>query len=237
VRAGTLTTLLSRPLGVSEAINPEAATGGEDAETLDRARDNAPLTVLTLERAVSILDYANFARAFAGIDKAHALWIPAGPARGVFLTIAGVDGAEVPEDSDTFVNLSDALATYGDPLVPLRMVNYLDARFRCALSVKVLGEFEVDPVLAAVDAALREHVGFAARRFGQPVSVDEVAAVGQAVSGVEAVHVRQLYRAGDAPDMVPRLFALLPVASLTDLPDPAELLTLADDPLELEVLP
>lgn len=237
VRAGTLTTLLSRPLGLSEAMNPEAATGGEDAEPLDRARDNAPLTVLTLDRAVSIMDYANFARAFAGIDKAHALWIPAGPARGVLLTIAGVDGAAVPEDSDTFVNLSDALTAYGDPRVPLRMVNYLDVRFRCALSVKVLAGFEVDPVLAAVDAALREHFGFATRRFGQPVSVDEVAAVGQAVSGVEAVHVRQLYRAGDPPGMAPRLFALLPVASLTDLPDPAQLLTLADDPLDLEILP
>ena len=83
VGAGKLSTLLSRPLGVAEVINPTAANGGEDAETLARARDNAPLTVLTLERAVSIDDYTNFARAFAGIDKAQALWIPSGPARGV----------------------------------------------------------------------------------------------------------------------------------------------------------
>ncbi|MEN8175229.1 MAG: hypothetical protein ABFS23_05670, partial [Pseudomonadota bacterium] len=52
VPAATLTTLLSRPLGVSTVSNPEPATGGEDAESLDRARDNAPLTVLTLDRAV-----------------------------------------------------------------------------------------------------------------------------------------------------------------------------------------
>ncbi|MCB1938937.1 MAG: hypothetical protein KDE64_07020, partial [Rhodocyclaceae bacterium] len=41
--AGKLTTLLSRPLGVTGATNPAPATGGEDAETLARARDNAPL--------------------------------------------------------------------------------------------------------------------------------------------------------------------------------------------------
>lgn len=237
VAANKITTLLSRPLGVTEAMNPSPATGGEDAETLTRARDNAPLTVLTLERAVSIDDYANFARAFAGIDKAHALWIPAGPARGVLLTIAGVDGAEVPGSSDTFTHLADALATYGDPLVPLRMLNFLDARFRCRLSIKVLAAFEIDPVLAAVDAALRDHFSFAQRAFGQTVSVDEVAAVAQAVNGVEAVHVTRLHRTDTPPKVVPRLFAVLPVPSLTTLPQPAELLTLDNAPIELEVLP
>jgi hypothetical protein len=237
VAAGKLTTLLSRPLGVGGATNPEAATGGEDAEPLDRARDNAPLTVLTLDRAVSIDDYANFARAFAGIDKAHALWIPAGPAQGVFLTIAGVDGAEVPDTSDTYAFLREALATYGDPLVPLRLSNFLDARFRCQLAVKVLADFTQDAVLAAVDEALRVHFSFPNRRFGQAVSVDEVAAVAHRVRGVEAAHVTRLYRVGTFVFFAPRLFATLPVASLTSAPTPAELLTLADDGLDVEVLP
>lgn len=237
VAAGKLTTLLSRPLGVSEAVNPVAATGGEDAESLDRARQNAPITVLTLDRAVSIADYANFAHAFAGIDKAHALWIPAGPAYGVLLTIAGVDGAEVPEPSDTYRHLRDALRSQGDPLVPLRMLNYRDVRFRCSLAVKVLATHEPEPVLTAVDVALRTRFCFGARRFGQPVSVDEVAATAQAVNGVEAVHVTRLQRTDAAGPFSPRLFAKLPVASLTMLPEAAELLTLADDAVELELLP
>lgn len=237
VAAGKLTTLLSRPLGVSEAVNPVAASGGEDAETMDRARQNAPLTVLTLDRAVSIADYANFARAFAGIDKAHALWIPAGPAYGVLLTIAGVDGVAVPESSDTYRHLRDALRSQGDPLVPLRLLNYRDVRFRCGLAVKVLATHETLPVLAAVDAALRKHFSFGARRFGQSVSVDEVAATAQSVSGVEAVHVTRLQRSDAGVPFSPRLFAMLPVASLTLLPEAAELLTLADEAVELEALP
>ena len=237
VAAGQLTTLLSRPLGVSEVVNPEPATGGEDGELLERARENAPLTVLTLERAVSITDYASFARAFAGIDKAHALWIPAGPAQGVFLTIAGVDGAVVPPSGATFASLGAALRSHGDALVPLHLHNHLGVRFRVRLSVKVLASHEIDPVLQALEAALRAHFSFARRQFGQTVSVDEVAAVAQAVAGVQAVHVTRLHRVGQAPGLLPRLFAALPVASLTGQPLPAELLTLADEPVELEVMP
>lgn len=236
VAAGKLTTLLARPLGVTEVVNPAPATGGEDAESLTQARRNAPLTVLTLDRAVSIDDYANFARTFAGIAKADALWIPAGPARGVFLSIAGVDGVSVPEASDTYVFLREALSTYGDPLVPLHIVNYRDARLRCRLSVKVLEAFDNQAVLAAVNATLRGCFSFAQRDFGQNVSMDEVAAVAQGVPGVAAVQVTLLYRQGQPPTVVPRVFAARPVPTLVGLPLAAELLTLADMPVELEVM-
>ena len=234
--SGKLATLLSRPLGVSEVVNPEPATGGEDAETLDKARDNAPLTVLTLDRAVSIADYTNFSRAFAGIDKAHALWIPAGPARGVFVTIAGVEGAEVPVGSTTYSNLLTALTDYGDPLMPIRLANYTDARFHARIAVLVDDAYEEEKVLDAVNTALTGHFSFAERAFGQTVSVDEVAAVAKAVDGVIAVHVSQLYRDGQAATLNARLFATLPTASLTGLPDAAELLTLANEGIQLEVL-
>ena len=36
VGAGTITTLMDRPLGVSGVINPQAATGGQDAQSVDR---------------------------------------------------------------------------------------------------------------------------------------------------------------------------------------------------------
>ncbi len=239
VAADTLTTLLSRPLGVSGVRNPEAASGGEDPETFVRARENAPLTVLTLDRAVSVKDYADFARAFAGIDKAHALWVPAGPGRGVFLTVAGVDGAAVPAGTDTHQNLQAALKSLGDPLVPVRVASYRPAVFRLRLAAKVAGDCKTDTVLDAVERALREAFGFGARAFGQGVSLDEVVAVAHAVSGVEAVHVSRLYRA----DLrfrrwrQQRLSAALPVASLEALPEAAELLTLAEGPLELDALP
>jgi len=237
VAAGTLTTLLSRPLGVTGASNPEPAGGGEDPETQARARVNAPLTVLTLERAVSIQDYRDFARAFAGIAKAHALWVPSGPARGVFLTLAGEEGSAVAASSDTSRNLLAALRSYGDPLLPLTLASYREARFRLRLAVKVLADADSERVMAAVEARLRAAFAFEVRNFGQGVSVDEVAAAAQAVAGVEAVHVAELHRSDRLlPKFVPRLFAELPVASVGAAPLAAELLTLDPAPLVLEAM-
>ena len=233
---GKLTTLLSRPPGVSEVTNPSPATGGEDPETLDQARDNAPLTVLTLDRAVSIVDYANFARAFAGIDKAHALWIPSGPARGVFVTVAGIGGASVPATSKTHNSLLDALTTYGDPLMPIRLADYRDARFQLRIAVLVDAAFEQASVLDAVGDTLSAHFAFARRDFGQTVSIDEVAAVAQGVSGVVALHVRSLHRVGQSAKANARLFAQLPVATIDGLPLAAEMLTPADDGIVVEVM-
>ena len=49
-----ITTLVDRPVGVSGVTNPQAASGGQDAQTIDEIRANAPLSVLTLGRAVSL---------------------------------------------------------------------------------------------------------------------------------------------------------------------------------------
>jgi predicted phage baseplate assembly protein len=240
VGAATLTTLLSRPLGVEAATNPVSATGGEDPEPLAHARDNAPLTVRTLDRAVSVEDYADYSRAFAGIDKAHAVWVPAGPARGMFVTVAGVGGAKVGLlTTETGGRLLDSLRTYGDPLMPIRVENHRPITFRTRLAVKVDEAHVRDLVLAAVEVALREHFSFDKRDFGQGVTVDEVAAAAHRVDGVLAAHVVHLYREapGVVPALEPRLSASLPVVSLNAAPTPAELLTLSAAPLELGVMP
>ncbi len=238
--AGRLTTLLSRPLGVSGVHHPVPAEGGQDPEPRDRARINAPLTVRTLDRVVSVRDYRDFARGFAGIAKAHAAWIPVGPARGVYLTVAGEAGASVSDAISR--KLLRALHEFGDPLMPLQLVSHRAITFRLRLLVKVAPDAEQVLVLPAVVAALRNAYGFEQRDFGQGVSIDQVAAIAQAVPGVAAVHVAALYPSppasgAPAPSLEPRLFAALPQASLTEVPEPAALLTLDPAPLVLEELP
>lgn len=238
--AGRLTTLLSRPLGVSGVHHPVPAEGGQDPEPRDRARINAPLTVRTLDRVVSVRDYRDFARSFAGIAKAHAAWIPVGPARGVYLTVAGEAGATVSDAISR--KLLRALHEFGDPLMPLKLVSHRAITFRLRLLVKVAPDADQLLVLPAVVAALRNAYGFEQRDFGQGVSIDQVAAIAQAVPRVAAVHVAALYLspssfAPPAPSLEPRLFAALPQASLTEVPQPAALLTLDPTPLILEELP
>ena len=239
VDAGQLTLLLTRPLGIKSAINPEAATGAQDRESLDDARTNAPLTVLTLDRTVSLQDYEDFSRAFAGVAKALATWTWDGQMRRVFITIAGPAGAEILPDSDTYQNLLAALQQAGDPFVSLRVKSYRPAFFRLAANVKVDPDYETDLVLAAVEQALRTQFSFAVCAFGQPVMLSEVISVIQAVPGVIAVTLNQLFRSDAAlPTLATRLLAALPQTGASGDVAAAELLTLDPAPLDqLGVMP
>lgn len=238
VSAGQLTSLLTRPLGIKSASNPEDATGAQDPESLDDARTNAPLTVLTLGRAVSLQDYEDFSRAFAGVAKALATWTWANQTQRVFITVAGPGGAEIKTDSDTYTNLLAALQQAGDPFVSLCVKSFLPAYFRFAGKVKIDPAYKTDSVLAAVEAALRKQFSFDARKFGQPVFLSEVFAVVQAVPGVIAATVDKLYRADGLSGLNARLLAALPETLPNGDVTAAELLTLDSAPLdELGVMP
>jgi hypothetical protein len=238
LRAGQISMLLTRPLGVKSAVNPAPATGGQDPEALADARSNAPLHVLTLERAVSIQDYVDFARTFSGIAKAYGVWIDDGLSRGIYLTVAGPHGADIPPDSDTLDNLIGALRRYGDRLLPLSVQSYGHATFQLKAKIKVAGDADPEKVFAAVESALRAAYAFDARDFGQPVTIDAVYATIQNVSGVVAADIDQLYR-GDADPVPsepqPRLLANLPVVQAGSA-TPAELLTLDPAPLDFGVM-
>lgn len=193
--AGKLSLLLTRPAGVRGVINPLPASGGAGPETADSIRRNAPLTIMTMGRIVSLQDYEDFACAFAGIEKAMAMpWASSGQGRGVFITVAGPDGASIDPGSQTFVNLLAAIRTGSAPHVPLELQSYRKAYFEITATIMVRADYEIDAVVAAVEAALRSRFSFDAREFGRPVMLSEVMAAMHAVPGVVAVDVDQLSR-------------------------------------------
>lgn len=218
VKAGQLTTLLSRPLGVKEVINPLAASGADDPERLADAKRNAPLTVLTLDRVVSLQDYEDYARAFPGIAKALATWTWQGWTRTVFLTIAAPDG-DIP-DALLIGDLTTALRSYGDPHVQFTVLPYRPATFRISAHVQVDTDYLIDNVLADVRDTVSTVFAFDTRQFAQPVEKSEVIAAIQRVPGVVAIDLAALYRSGDSAALNDRLTAALPTAT-----DGAELLT------------
>jgi predicted phage baseplate assembly protein len=259
VGAGSITTLLDRPLGVSGVNNPQAATGGQDAQSVDDIRATAPLSVLTLGRAVSITDYQNYASVFAGIAKANAIWIPSGPGRGVFLTVAAAGGAALPPGNPTLGNLVASLQDYGNPLIPIHAKSFLETLFSLEADLRYDPAYDPAAVKAAVLAALTRQYNFAARTFGQGVSADEAAAFIQGIPGVVAVNVTKLKvvatsAAGDltsgnysisacnnwlsqkvnlkrpSSGSPARICPYLPTANPKRLPDPAEILVLDPDP-------
>jgi len=260
IGANTLATLMDRPLGVSGVTNPSPASGGQDAQAPEDVRSTAPQTVLTLGRAVSITDYQSYAATFAGISKAHAMWIPNGPARGVFLTVAGVAGQALPPGDPTLSNLVMSLRNYGSPLIPIAARGFLETLFGLSADIAYDPSFARLTVETAVRQALSQAYSFANRTFGQGVSADELAAVIQAVPGVVAVNVisiqvaytssagdlaaggytetnlhgwlNQLVPQSSLPRLVSpmRLCAYLPTARIETIPQPAEILVMHPDP-------
>jgi predicted phage baseplate assembly protein len=189
VNAGQITLPITKPLGVKEVVNPLRASGGADKESRDMARRNAPLAVMALDRLVSISDYADFARTFAGIAKASAQQLTDGLHQFVHLTIAGVDDIPIDTTSDLYQNLRRALELYGDPNLAIR----IEARERLALfisaKVHILPDYLEEKVAPKIRYALVKRFGFDYRDLGQPAFLSEAISTIQRVEGVAYVDV------------------------------------------------
>jgi hypothetical protein len=189
VAAGAITTLVDRPVGVSGVTNPQPATGGQDAQSVEDIRTNAPLSVLTLGRAVSLADYQNFAATYPGIAKAAAMWVPSGPYRGIWLTVAASGGTQLLPTSQTWSNLITSLESYGNPNVAVNVQSFYETTFGFSANILYDPAYSQPAVEATVMTLLQTTYSFANRTFGQGVYADEIAALIQGVTGVIAVNV------------------------------------------------
>lgn len=189
VKAGQVTLLTTRPLGVKEVINPLRASGGADKESRDQARNNAPVAVMALDRLVSVQDYEDFARTYAGIGKALAVELSDGRRQLVHLTIAGADDIPIDKNSDLYRNLRQALRDFGDPYRVIRLEIRELMLIVISARIRVLPEYQWEPVVTHVRTALLDRFGFERRELGQDVLLSEVISVIQNVRGVAYVDV------------------------------------------------
>ncbi|MGD8624886.1 MAG: putative baseplate assembly protein, partial [Anaerolineae bacterium] len=187
VAARSISLLATRPLGVKEVINPLPASGGADREGPDQARQNAPLAVMALDRLVSVQDYADFCRTFAGIAKASATRLSDGRRRVVHLTLAGADDIAIDPNSDLYRNLRQALHRLGDPFQAIEMEGRERMLLVMAARVRIEADYEWESVEPGIRTALLETFGFERRALGQDVVPGEVLSAIQAVPGVAYV--------------------------------------------------
>jgi len=201
MKAGQLSQLMTRPLGVRAVTNPWPASGGDDSQSQDEVRQYAPLSLLTFGRLVALKDYEDFVRTFPGIAKANAISMTDG-APGVFITIAGADGAEVGPDTNTYLQLTAALKRFGDPRLRVKVKSCQQMTFKIEARVAVNPDFIPAQVLAAVKEKLENTFSFSARAFGQHVTSSEVIAVMQSVPGVTSLCLQKLAFTRDDTDKV-----------------------------------
>jgi hypothetical protein len=201
VDAGRITLATSRPLGVTGVTNPLPATGGADAEGQDAVRRNASANIQALDRLVSVSDYEDFSRAFAGIGSASARELSDGRHQLVHVSIAGIDDEPIAADSDLARNLREALLELGDPYEDVRVAIRDLQLLVISARVRISG----DHIWADVEPAVRNAVvaafGPSARRIGEPATSSSLLATMAAVPGVVYVDLN-VFDVLDETDLV-----------------------------------
>jgi phage-related baseplate assembly protein len=94
-----------------------------------------------------------------------------------------------------------------DPVQPIELAAYEPLFFRIRANLLIDPAYLPEKVLAAVTSALQTAYAFAVRTFGQPVHKSEVMALIQAVEGVQAVQLIELYLKGQPPSLQSHLAA------------------------------
>ncbi|MBN9019093.1 MAG: putative baseplate assembly protein [Rhizobiales bacterium] len=226
----SLTLLKSRPLGIRAVINRSPARGAAPAETLADARISAPQSVRVLGRIVSLIDYEDFARGFAGIGKAKVAALRLGRRQVVHLSVAPrLEGVFDPAD-DTLRSLGEAIERRRDPGQRLFVAPHRQRYFQIAAKLAYDRCYRAEDVRAAVEAELLRRFGYDARALATPISAAEITAAIQGAPGVVYSDLDQLSPYGTSEAGPATLTSVMPagVARVVDAEalaiDPAELL-------------
>ena len=189
VKAEQISLLMTKPLGVKEVINPLRASGGANRETGDQARKHVPLAVKALDRLVSVQDYEDFSRIYAGVGKAHSVELSNGRQQIVHVTIAGAEDIPIDQNSDLFKNLRRTLHDFGDPHQAIQLAIRELKFIVLQAGVAILPDYQWEPVITQLREHLLDAFSFERRELGQSIALSEVISVMQSVRGISYVDV------------------------------------------------
>jgi hypothetical protein len=207
VGASELSLLVTRPSGVQSVVNPLPAAGGAGPESGEQARGNIPISLMSLDRLVSVADYAALARTFAGVAKADAVQLRASGKSVIGVTIAANAGAELPAGADLLVNLSSALQSAGSARRRLSVQQRELVLVVAAVHIIPAPGVLWDTLAAAVRAALLAAFGFERRALAQSLALSEFEAAIRAVRGVAGATVMQFDGVSGADAQTPAQLA------------------------------
>ncbi len=185
VGANALTTLLDHLRGLTAVNNPLSAEGGADPEALGMVRQNAPRTVRTFGRAVSLKDFEDLITASGEVAKAEAIWIWDGYAPAIYLTVAGQSGGTFSDPA----SLAATLSTERDPNHRLLVGNYQSVPIQLSATILAAPQYVQADVVKAALSTLLAALSFDNLNLGQSLHLSFVYSVLQDVLGVKAVDI------------------------------------------------
>jgi len=170
----SLTTLDSSVAGVIDVRNNNAASGGQDAETLDQIRKSAPAALISLNRAVTLADYEALSKKVPGVSRARAL---SAVYSSVTLYVAplggGLDstGAPLLLDAVRKQALRNYMATRIPAPTTLTLADPTYVKIDITLDLVVAPQYSQRSIKFAVQKELLDTLTFDAVDFGQRVTV------------------------------------------------------------------
>jgi predicted phage baseplate assembly protein len=234
---GQISLPVRKPLGIAKISNLAASHDSAPPEDLEQARVNAPQRVRTLDRAVSVADYEDFARGYAGVGHARADLVWNGRVETVVLSVLAADGG--PASPTLLGDLRTTLDGARENRAPRRVEAGVVIDVGASLLLDVDPRYEPDPVRDAVVAALLDRFG--SLPLGAPLASSSVLVVAAGVSGVLSVTMPVLSPSVALPGSDAALLVAAPARWDLDVADPdqqllpAQALRLVSDLLHADV--
>ena len=217
VEAGAVKTLISQVAGIEKVTNPRAATGGSDEEDIAAFLKRAPSEVRRAGRAVTEKDFATFATAIDGVQKARALGgrhpdFPGVEVPGAVTVVVVADSEAMPPHPSAELVRSVCQALDGVRLITSEVYvsgpTFIEVRIEARLFAAADAAF--DAVAQAARRRVDTFLSPRTRQFGENVSPAALYATlygepGSQVRSVEdlLVYVNGLPHATGRPIEVP----------------------------------
>lgn len=184
VPAGALTDIVKKHPAIDTVRQPIATAGGDERESIEQIRQNAPGRLTAMDRAISVADYQRLAQRFQGVWHAAAFEQPS-----FRRSRAAVRVVIVPAGGGALGNLAEQirsfLAANGLPSIDIIIAPFAALPVEIAVTVRV-DSTRYDPieVEGRVRAALLAAFDLRRRRPGQPLYRSEVIRAVENVDGV-----------------------------------------------------
>ena len=202
VPAGSVTEILTNYAEGLTAVNESAAAGGEDAESTDSIKINAPLSIKALNRAVSLSDYSSLTLQVGGIAKAIA---DSETFSSIIVYFApfGDRGVEIDNVTPTAifnalaVNVSNYLVGKAPANTTVTLAPPAYVPVDITFTITVLPQYRQSSVQSAVLTAINNILDFDSVLFADRISLQYVMKTIGSIPGVDYTNIRVLRRSDD----------------------------------------
>jgi len=173
---------------IDSIVQPLVASGGNDLESAESLKENAPGSVLALERAVSLSDFTHLAASNSSVWQAKAFRSIPGNNRSDNIDVAVVpaNGGELGSLAST---LTDYLNTHTLPGVCITVLPYKSIILDLDIDITVKeDEFSLDVVAEQVRLEILKSCSLKYRKLGEALYRSQIYEIVEAVTGVANCH-------------------------------------------------